>query len=163
MSKLSPSTSYSHRDLWVDLGSGQTPLRTQLVTGCILMPRKWVLMFQRREGFLATSECHETLTSGGQVSPHRWEAALPPPSEADTWPATHTYPRTQQGRLPSVHSRPACPDPCSCPLIKKPEAVLEPTFIVLLLRSGTAAVTLLGDIYIYTYVHTPPHLQQRLT
>lgn len=86
----------------------------------------------------------------------------PPPQEADTWPATHTYPRTQQGRgFLLCTAGQLAQTPCSCPLIKKPEAVLEPTFIVLLLRPGRQQ-SRCWVIYTYTHMYTHcPHLQQR--
>ena len=78
MSKLEPIYLLPHRD---PLGGSGVRTDTPSNAAChwlYLMPRKWVLMFQRRDGFLATSECHETLTSGGQVSPHGWGGSPAP-------------------------------------------------------------------------------------
>lgn len=49
-------------------------------------------------------------------------------------------------------------DPTPAQHFKKPQAVLEPTFIVLVALPPNSSMTgLLHDIYIYTYVHTPTH------
>ena len=90
MSKLEP-ISYLTGTRWVGLGSGERPLGMRLCHWLYLMPRKWVLMFQRREGLRHSPQ-------GSGESPGIGRQPCPPPPEADTWPATHTYPRTQQGR-----------------------------------------------------------------
>jgi hypothetical protein len=49
-------------------------------------------------------------------------------------------------------------DPAPTQLTKKPQAVLGPTFIVLVdLPLDSSMTGLLRDIYIYTYVHTDIH------
>lgn len=49
-------------------------------------------------------------------------------------------------------------DPTPAQHFKKPQVVLEPTFIVLVALPPNSSMTgLLHDIYIYTYVHTPTH------
>lgn len=55
-------------------------------------------------------------------------------------------------------------DPTLAQHFKKPQAVLEPTFIVLVALPPNSSMTgLLHDIYIYTYVHTPTQTIATLT
>lgn len=157
MSKLEPIYLLPHRD---PLGGSGVRTDTPSNAAChwlYLMPRKWVLMFQRREGFLATSECHETLTSGGQVSPHRWGGS-PAPHPQRLTPGLPPTPIPGHSRVgvSFCAQQTSLPRPLLLPTDQETRGSFGANVYCTVASLWTAAVTLLGDIYIYTYVHTLP-------